>query len=326
MQNNNEIQTHSKNEITIVKKESPLIYYSDLKPSDIVDSTIINNEQKEVLLASLNNPKISTLDITIGNDYYYALAKIIGKAIYDMGITEKSMSQAEQELFIPVAIEEIKNEFKSLTIEDIRIAFHKGSRRKYGTIINGELNPTLQMSILTINIWLTQYTQETKASAIQKLPYLKPKEEIKELSDEEKLKNHNTWLQHVYTKFDDLKKTDYYDYYDFGNTLYNFLKNLNLINLTEEQQQKIWDMAVKELKNEKDPRNAKSFGQRIDLKKIYNKLKLDEVDKEYRELIVIRAKKITVRSYFQKLIKESKHIRDVIENAQKSIKKQNKNK
>jgi len=152
----------------------PLVHYPDLKENDIIESTNLSDLDRQVLLATLNNPKIRNLVIARGetgqpnSECYDQLVDIVGLAIWTMGITENSMTKEEQKLFIPVAIEEIKT-FPNLTIEDIRIAFNRGARRKYGTMINGSLNPTLQMSIVTVHIWLTQYTEETKQEAMLKL-------------------------------------------------------------------------------------------------------------------------------------------------------------
>lgn len=311
--------TNNNNDLMVVVKNEPLLYYPELKDADVVCSAILDDLEKKVLLATLNHPKIRTLDITRGEagqpntPVYNELVEIIGLAIWTMGITEKSMTQQEQMLFIPIAVEEIKT-FKNLSIEDVRIAFNRGARRKYGD--------TLQMSITTVNIWLTKYTDETKRPVMLRLPHVKPKElESKQLSEEEKLKIHKVWMDSVYQGFDEYKKTNKYTYYDFGNRLYIYLKKLGLISLDENQQQKIWDMAVKELKKEHHPTNGRYWGSKIDLKAIYDALKLDEVDKKTEDLIIVRARKITVRYFFLKLIREAKHIRDIIEDAEKKLAK-----
>lgn len=318
---NNKVQKTEANStgVALVKNE-PLLFFPELKDSDIIESTFLDSEQKQVVLATLNNPKIRTLNIARGESgqpntpEYDALVDIVAIAIWTMGITEKSMTKSEQKLFIPVAIEEIKT-FQNLTIEDVRIAFHKGSRRKYGD--------TLQMSITTVNIWLTKYQEETKQEAILQLRYVKPKQlPAPELSKEEKIKLHKEWLENVYKEFDKTKETGQCNYYDFQNRLYNYLKKLGIIELSEKQQEKLWDMAVDELKNEYHPKNGRTFGQRLHFKEVYDVLKLDEVDAKRRDLIVGRAKKLTIKWLFKKFIKENKHIKDVIE---KAIKHKSKN-
>ena len=314
MSDNQLQKTESYNFGLMVIKNEPLLYYSDLRDTDIQKSEILDDLEKQVLLATLNYPKIRTINICRGEtgqpntEHYDVLVDIIGLAIWTMGITENSMPKQEQKLFIPIAIEEIKT-FPNLSIEDVRIAFNRGSRRKYGD--------TFQMSITNINVWLTKYTEETKHGVMQRLPFVKPLqiEASKELSSEEKLKIHNDWLEHVYNNFNEYQKTNIYNYHDFGNKLYAYLKKIGLITLDEQQQEKIWNKAVKELKNEYHPKNGRNFGERIDLKSIYDKLKLDEVDKPQYDLIVIRAKRIAVRHFFIGLIRQAKHIRDVIEDA-----------
>jgi hypothetical protein len=106
------------------------------------------------------------------------------------------------------------------------------------------------------------------------------------------------------------------DVYDFNNKFYSYLKKLGLVNLNEEQQEKIWNKAVKELKNEYHPKNGRNFGQRIDLKGIYDALKSDEVDKKKNDLIVTRCKKLFIKYYFIRLIRDAKHLKDVIEDAE----------
>jgi hypothetical protein len=305
----------------IMVKNEPLLFLPELKDSDVMESDVLDSMQKQVVLATLNNPKIRSISILKGETgqpntpEYDALVDIIALAIWTMGITEKSMTKEEQLLFIPIAIEEIKT-FTNLTVEDVRIAFNRGSRRKYGD--------TLQMSITTINIWLSKYEEETKQEAMMRLKFVKPKQlPPPEITKEEKMKRHQDWLENIYKEFDKTKTTGEYSYYDFGNKLFDYLKKLGVINLSEKQQEKLWDMAVEELKTEYHPKNGRTYGQRLDFKGIYDILKMDEVDQKGRELIVGRAKKLTIKWLFKKYITEAKHIRDVIDDAVKKIKKKN---
>ena len=297
---------------------TPLLYYPELNDTDVKESGVLDTLQKKVVLATLNHPKIKTLNIVKGEpgqrntEPYDALVEIIGLAIWTMGITENSMTKLEQKLFIPVAIEEIKT-FENLTIEDVRIAFNRGSRRKYGDFF--------AMTITAVNIWLTKYEEETKLDAMMRLKFVKKKElPAPELTEEEKQKNHNDWIEGVYKHFDEQLRTNEYTFYDFGNKFYVYLKKLGLIALSPEQQQNIWNMAVDELKKEYHPKNGRNFGQRVDLKAIYDGLKLDEVGKREENLIIARAKKITIRWYFIKLIRNNQHIKEVIELAELKLK------
>lgn len=296
----------------------PLLYYPELKQNDLIKSDFLNISEKEVLIACLDNPKIKTLQITRGSNgspnskYYDELVDMIGMAIWVMGITEKSMPKNEQLFFIPIAIDEIKNDYGHLSIEEVKIAFKRGSRRKYGE--------TMQMSIATINIWLSKYIEEDKFDALDKLKYIRPIEieEKKEPTEQEKLERHKLWLEHIYKSFDEYVLTNNYDYFDFNNNLYKYLKKLSLIKLNEKQQEFIWNKAVAELKEEYHPKNGRNFGNRIELKDIYDILKSEKTD-DVNDLIVIRAKRLTVKYFFKKLKKENKHIKDVIDGAEKDF-------
>lgn len=322
---NNQLQKKDysvNNQLTVITN-NPLLYYPELRDVDVYESKDVSNEEKQIILASLNYPKIRNLDIEIGNENFYAISKIIGKSIWDMGITEKSMTQEEQEMFIPVAIQEIQTDFAQLSIEDIRIAFKKGARRHYGEFY--------QMSMTTLNCWLNAYIEETKPSAMMRLPYIK-KVEIRRiidivqeeniiLSDEELVKRHQLWINSIYKSFEDFKLTGNYDLIDFGNKFYNYCKKLSLIKLNEKQQEDLWNKAVHELKDEYHPKNGRTFGKRIDLKNIYDNLKnTDEIDKKTEEIIVIRAKKLTVMYFFTKLVRQKMELKDVIEHHEKLLK------
>lgn len=294
----------------LVVQNRPLLYYPELNDSDIHNCDVISKEQKEVLLASLNFKKIRDINLVYGSgsQEYDDLAKIIGTAIWVMGITEKSMSDSEQEMFIPLAIEEIKNEFSQLSIEDIRIAFKKGSRRHYGD--------TFQMSIVNINVWLNAYIEETKPIAMLKLPMIKKEEEVKELTEEEKEKLHKYWLNGVYREFNNFKETGFYTFHDFKNSFFFYCQKLGLINLTDEHKEIIWNKAKQQLQKEYNPNNERLWGRKIDLKAIYDVLKLDEVnDDKVEKLIATRSRRIALKHFFKKLIKEDKDLKDVVEMA-----------
>jgi len=319
---NNKLQVINNigNELTVIK--TPLLYHPVLKDFDIQKCDIIDENEKEILLATLNNPKIRTLDVTrdggingLPTDPYSSLIDIITLTIWEWGVSEEKFSKRDQKIFIPIAIDEIKRKYKNLTIEEVKIAFRNGVRREYGEFYG--------INITTINFWLDTYIESEKHEAMLRLPYIKPSdvEKPKELSEEEKLKLHTDWLNKVYNYFENYKKNNIYDFYDFKNTFYLYCKKLGLINLDEGQQQAIWDKAVEELKLKHHPKNAKNFGQRINFKNIYDKLKLDEVDKDGEALIINHARKITIRWFFKKLVKENKELKAVIEEAELNLKK-----
>jgi len=314
---NNKLQIidNQDNGLTVPYKETPVLYMPKLKVRDIEDSDLIVPLEKEVLLATLNNERVRNLDLDIGSEPQKQLVSIFTKMIWESGVSLETFSKSDRTIFIPIAIEEIKRDYSHLTIEEIGIAFRMGVRKKYGKFYG--------INISTMVEWLDTYITTTKHEAMLRLPYIKPSdiEKPKELTEEQKLKIHNDWLNSIYSKFENYKKNNIYDFYDFKNNFYTYCKKLGLINLDEGQQQAIWDKAVEELKLKHHPKNAKNFGQRINFKTIYDKLKLDDVDKEGESLIISHARKITIKWFFKKLVKENKELKAVIEEAELNLKK-----
>ena len=74
------------------------------------------------------------------------------------------------------------------------------------------------------------------------------------------------------------------------------------------------------MKKDYHPKNGLNFGSRVDMNLVHDALKMDEIDKKYHDLIIIKAKKMTIRYFFIKLIRSGKHIRDVIEDAKEMAK------
>lgn len=108
MTQNNQLQKTESNFGIVPIKNEPLLHYPDLKDTDILKSNLVSESDKKVLIATLNNPKIRSLDITRGefgspnSEFYNVLVDTIGLAIWTMGITEKSMTEHEQKVFISV--------------------------------------------------------------------------------------------------------------------------------------------------------------------------------------------------------------------------------
>ncbi len=314
MQENNIPDKYKTDNRLSVIQSTPLMFYPELKDSDIHNADTLDKEQKEIILASLNFPKIRHVDVSMGNGNvaYADLAKIIGQAIWTMGITTKSMSQEEQELFIPIAIEEIINEFSKLSIEEVRIAFKKGSRRHYGD--------TFQMSIANINVWLNAYINESKPNAMSRLSSVKKAEEVKELTPEEKLELHQVWLDGVYREFNSFKESGIYTFNDFKNSFFFYCTKLKLIELEDKHKEIIWKKAKDELKKEYNPQDERLWGRRIDFKAIYDILKLDEVsDEKVEKIVATRARKIAIKYFFKRLIKDNKDLKEVVENAKQKL-------
>ena len=272
-----------KKENSVSKKEStslqvydlkPLLYRPDLKVSDVLSTNGISTEQKSIILASLNEIKLKFIDLVEDKNSWNTLKDILVKTIWESGI---GMEKADQKLFITVAIDDIKNEFEMLTVSDVRIALKNGVRKKYGEFYG--------MNITTLNVWLKTYQEQTKIEAMLKLPLVKPIEEEKIYTEEEKLENHRIWIE-------------------------------GLIRLTHDEKLAIREKALLEFKSSKSLKNAKSAGERADFKHILENLQ-KENEKPYEEQIKLLCKKIVINNLFNDFAKKEKSLREMVEKLEK---------
>ncbi len=297
-----------------------LLYRPDITISDLQACPSLSSQEREIILASLNYPKIKTMDLlkeVPGQDnlpkekrkiYEHILIEIVGKAIWEVGITERSMSQEEQTLFIQVSVEEIKAEFGHLSIEDVRIAFKKGARKHYGEFYG--------MNIATVNQWLNGYIDESKPSALMKLAFVKP-DVKKEYTEEEKKQQFEYWLNNVLREFSNYRQTGTYAFYDFNNRFYNYCTELGIEVASNRKKMLLYELAVLQLREQYHPSRAKGHGQRIDYKSIYDGLlQVDELNKGYKDKIILRAKKLAVEHFFKRLVKSGKDLKVIIQEAQ----------
>jgi hypothetical protein len=314
-----ELQKTENKSIIKAEEAKPLLYANDLTISDIQRADNINALQKEVILAALNYPKIRAIkdEFLLGTEIYEYMASIIDKTIWESGITLKVFPQEEREQFIPIAIEEIKNEYYLLSVEEVRIAFKRGVRKKYGDFFG--------INITTINSWLDSYIESTKESTMLMLPFIKPEEKKpKEYTEEEKQEQKQFWLNGVYNDFNYFKDTGDYNFIDFQNSFYEYCNDLGLIKLNKKQRVEIWNKATAICKADYSRSKATSFGQKLDFKKVLDKIK-EGKDESVKDMIKSRSKKIAIRYLFKDLVSAKKDLKEVIEKAI-TKKKENENK
>lgn len=303
-----------KKENSVSKKEStslqvydlkPLLYRPDLKVSDVLSTNGISTEQKSIILASLNETKLKFIDLVEDKNSWNTLKDILVKTIWESGI---GMEKADQKLFITVAIDDIKNEFEMLTVSDVRIALKNGVRKKYGEFYG--------MNITTLNVWLKTYQEQTKIEAMLKLPLIKPMEEEKIYTEEERLENHKIWIEGVYSEFENYKNTGIYNFYDFNGAFFSYAEKIGLINLTHDEKLVIREKALLEFKNSKSLKKAKSAGERADFKHILENLQ-KENEKPYEEQIKLLCKKIVINNLFNDFARKDKNLREMVEKLEK---------
>lgn len=283
----------------------PLLYRPDLKVSDVLNCKGVSDEHKNIILASLNENKLKFIDLIKDKDSWNTLKDILVKTIWESGI---NMSKEDQLIFIPLAIEDIKNEFPMLTISDVRIALKNGVRRKYGK----DDGAFYGINITTINYWLKKYSEEEKIEAMLKLPLIKPIEQEKIYTEEEKKEHHKIWIEGVYSEFENYKNTGVYSFFDFNGAFFSYAEKIGLITLTREDKLKIKEQALLEFKSSKSLKKARSAGERADFKHILEDLK-KENEKPYEEQIKLICKKIVVNNLFNDFAKKDKDLRTMID-------------
>ncbi len=315
--NNTQLSSLNKNELS--KKESvdlvpyelkTLLYRPDLKIFDVANCPTLTTQEKNVIFASLNELKLKFINLDEDAESWNTLKDILVKTIWESGI---NMPEEDQKIFIPLAIEDIKEGREYLTISDVRIALKNGVRRKYGK--NG--GEFFGINITTLNYWLDCYEQQTKITTMLKLNTITPAKEEKEYTEDEKKEHHRIWIEGVYSEFEKYKNTGVYSFYDFNSAFYEYAKEIGLVTLSEEDKNRIYDEAVLEYKNSKSLKNARSVGQRADFKHAVESLNKEKNESSYKNEIKLIFRKIVVRDLFKAFIKKEKDLKDMVEKLEK---------
>lgn len=269
-----------------IVKYNPLMFYPDLTTQDIEKSTM-PEFSKQIALASLNNPKIKQLNQSEVKD---SLIETLGICIWESGF---NIDKEEQKLFINYAIEVIRVDYSSLTLEEIKIAVLRGVRGKYGDVMG--------MNIRMLCKWIDTYIEEEKVPVIRQLGTIKKEEQKeKQVTDEEKKYWRSVWLLRCLEAFETYKSSGQNTFLDLNNALYNFIRyEMRLVDLTEEEVNDIWSRAKVLYKQEHSPENARNLGQKVQFKAVLERLALQ--DKSENENIKNRARKIALTNLFGKM-------------------------
>lgn len=278
-----------------------LLYRQDICVSDVLYTDGISKDNKAIILASLNEVKLKFIDLDADVNSWNTLKDILVKTIWESGF---KMEHDDQKLFITLAIEDIKNEFEMLTISDVRIALKNGVRKKHGEFYG--------MNITTINVWLNTYSEMTKKEALKQLYLVKPPEVEKVYTEEEIKQNHDIWINSVYNEFYSYRDTNTYSFIDFKGAFYDYAKRIGLLNLSDEEKDRIHAEALLQYKKSKHLKNAVSVGERAEFKHILDNLNKGNQD-NYKEAIMNICKKIAVKELLTTFVKKDKDLKVMIE-------------
>lgn len=268
-----------------IVKYNPLLNYPSLTTNDI-ESSKISDLNRQIIIASQNYPRINRLDEV---ECHNSLVDILTLAIWETGF---AMNEIDQKSLITYMIDEIESNYDNLTLEEIKIALKRGVRGKYGDVFGANVRMFCS--------WIDKYVSETKAEAIKQLVLIQSKDNIKEISEEEKKYWHYKWLNLALEAYDEYKENGYTKFIDINNNLYDYIKyKIKLVALTKEETDSIWDKAVQEHKREHSLENAKNAGQIADFRNVI--LKIQNGDASENEKIKKRAKRIALIKFFEKI-------------------------
>lgn len=257
----------------------PTLTISDIQKSTIPELT------KQVIIASQNFPKIRTLD---EKAVKHGLIDIILAIIWESG---HNLDEKEQTVLVTYMIEEIKNDFSNLTLEEVKIALKKGLRGYYGQVFG--------MNVKMMYSWLEGYVSETKAESLKYLTIIE-KKEPEEKSDDHKRYLHFEWLKLCINAYEEYKETGKTSFVDAKNNLYDYIRyKLKLADLTKEEVDNIWQYAVLEYKSNHSIEKSKNKYELVDFRLAIKKFQ--DGDSTEQEKVKFIARKIALNKLFEKI-------------------------
>ncbi|MND77475.1 hypothetical protein D3C80_691560 [compost metagenome] len=198
---------------------------------------------------------------------------------------------------------ELKLHFRFLTIDEVKLAVHKGLRKAYGEYYG--------VSTITFHNWLSAFQMDKKRiETIQleqkqnepKKPELTP-EEQKSIIEEGVLRSWN-WYKKT-KEFNELKG----GYHTL--TCFDYLHDNKIANFTYEQKVKFGKEARKNVKERLTKERLKAVGNEVSLREIANDLKI--VENEPKSILVINeAKKLALQSFYNELIEMEVDLEDLL--------------
>jgi uncharacterized protein YeeX (DUF496 family) len=286
-----------------IKDITTLKNHYGITVEQINESNALSKENKEVLLATLNNIPICELNIVEYDKNHNDLVGIFGRLIIESGITPETMPKPDQKVFISMSVDEVKNEFSYLTIEDVRIAIKKGIRLEYGKFYG--------LNIATINFWLKEYINTTKKLAMKSLSLISPKEEKISLSDEQKKIMHQRWLDSWIDLFEKYHEGENTTISDAGNVFYKYCIKNKIGSLTD-YEKIILENKAKRLIIANGKEQARSSFQIKEVNKIIEDINKNRYSDDLDRKIVSEAKRLAIYAFFDKLIEQKIKLKDLI--------------
>lgn len=296
-----------------IKDINTLKNHYSITIEQINESNALSKENKEVLLATLNNKPICDLNIVEYDQNHNNLIGIFGRLIIESGITPETMPKPDQKVFISMCVDEVKNDFSYLTIEDVRLAIKKGVRLEYGKFYG--------LNIATINFWLKEYVNTTKKNAMKSLTLIAPEDKEKGLNEEQKKIVYNRWLDSWIDLFEKYHEGENITVSDAGNVFYKYCIKNKISSLTDSEKI-ILENKAKRLIIANGKEQARSSFQIKEVNAIVEAINKNKLNDNIELKIISEAKRLAIFTFFDKLIQDKIELRDLIEKIEKQEKPQ----
>tara|TARA_B110000503_G_C7039830_1_gene367742 strand:- start:57 stop:944 length:888 start_codon:yes stop_codon:yes gene_type:complete len=277
---NNEIKKHTNNQIVVSDGKYKL-------PTDIP----VTQKCKDIFLSQKNFDKIKVIEDK--NIVVNTLHQYINQTIMDKGV---NMPPEEITYLKQRVSDDIMNHYTAYTLEEIRLALYYGVREEFGEYYG--------INAITIFKWLKSFRWElipqTNLAMKKYLP--SPDDRPKEVITKEQIDIEN--IGRCDSIFKIYKENNKYDFYDFGNVLYDWLDKRKLIDFTTEQKIDFKTESKNKLKSKMMDKNydlsKRGKGvQKIDLSKYFEEID-NGINKQGVSAVIIGAKRLALLSFFTK--------------------------
>ena len=295
---NSLVKTKSNHALSLVVSDDTKVH-GNITVGDIRLATI-GNENKEVLLARYTGKRISELDANYAGEQ---LKTFINLTIFESGYKTENIS-----LLIISVIKDIFADFGHLTLEEVRLAYRMGIRKKFGDFMG--------MSVITFYGWLKTYTETLMLEAHRTMLMIR-KEETIQISEEKKQELHMNWLNAHIEDFERRKIGEAVKQYDFGHLFYNYCQKNGIGYLTRLEKRELYEEAKVAVINNHSVQNAKDIYEAKDFRKLVSDIESGEIDESAEEKIKAQARRLAVPKIFDKLIESGIDLSDVIKAIEK---------
>lgn len=246
--------------------------------------------KNELIIQALKDVKVKNAEpAKIG----ISISDAIDQAIFFLGLNKDTTDVGLLKLTV---IQDVKESFPLLTVEEVCIAIKNGSRGKYGQPIGFAPKDAYN--------WINAYSISNERRENQER-LQKEQAEVKEPTEEEKEK---LYFDNLINAFEIFKEKGTFS--DFGNAVYNYLDKKGKINFTVEQKEDFMRMALANLKNEFNP--LQHVGNMIKANEF--KLILNEIIEQPKNLrVVSEAKRCALNHLFKEMAEMDMEITDLFD-------------